>query len=412
MAKEKRKQEVIDLSEMGVPFAVMGLMGFMGIATVVGMGMASLSIQLEQEEKPVTMSHFKSSSVINNPMTVEVVPDVSGEYEEVSSATYLNLSGISNEMTAVFDQLEGNNVEVIFGESVTLSPEDFVLHLPGENLMTLQYLDKPSMKSIGVDEVIVLVSGGGQTRQIVGSLSVGRESPDPVIEGVTDMEVLLGSTVSYRKGVVATDRFGQELDLEIDSSAVNLNKIGTYDVIYSVTDQHGLEAQVETTLKVYNNTENMVLLSVQRVLDQILKEDMSAHDKAYAIYKWTRDNIRYTSGGERDDMYLIAYNGFQTGTGDCYTYQAVAYFLLIEAGISVVPLERIDGTGTNHKWLAVNVGNGWYHFDACANSSKQDVFLYSDSEVRALTAVIDRIKGYSYHYFDYKTPNGIVMAEK
>ena len=36
-----------------------------------------------------------------------------------------------------------------------------------------------------------------------------------------------------------------------------------------------------------------VYAMADKILESILTEDMSEYDKAYAIYKWTRDNISY-----------------------------------------------------------------------------------------------------------------------
>lgn len=427
MAREMRSemrsgQGMVDLHEMGFPFVFMGLMGVMGIATVVGMGMANFSFFMEEQEFAPVNTVYSVGTVhsevgssffgVEEMAVVEAVVEVAEVSEMTGVSSGVSYS-VSSEMAEIFAGMEGGNVSVILGEEVTFEPSDFVMNLPSAELMNCQYLDEPSVNAVGVREVSVLVSGGGRTQRVVGTLSVGREDSAPVIEGVAPMSVLLGSTVSYRSGVVATNRFGEVLELEVDASAVNLNKVGTYVVVYRAVDESGVVVEETNEIEVINNTENMVKLMNEEILEKIVKEDMSEYDKAYAIYKWVSNNISYTSGGERDDLMLIAYNGLRTGTGDCYAYQAVAYYLLRQAGISAEPLQRISSASVNHRWLAVNVGYGWYHFDACPNSSKQDVFMYSDSAVKALTAVIDRIKGVSYHYFDYATPSsGITMVEK
>lgn len=74
------------------------------------------------------------------------------------------------------------------------------------------------------------------------------EPPDtepPVIEGEDQHVVYIGDTVSFRKCVTVTDNKDENVKLEVDSSSVNLNKEGSYTVIYKATDSSGNTAVKE-----------------------------------------------------------------------------------------------------------------------------------------------------------------------
>ena len=50
--------------------------------------------------------------------------------------------------------------------------------------------------------------------------------------------------------------------------------------------------------------------------------------------------------------------------GDCFTFYATTYALLQKIDCQVLSVERLNGR-TQHFWCLVNLGTGWYHFDAC-----------------------------------------------
>ena len=72
--------------------------------------------------------------------------------------------------------------------------------------------------------------------------SVPEEPKDvtaPVIEVVSDIVVYEDATVSYRKFIEFSDDSGEAPSLEIDSSGVDLQTPGSYEVIFTVTDAAG-----------------------------------------------------------------------------------------------------------------------------------------------------------------------------
>ena len=59
-----------------------------------------------------------------------------------------------------------------------------------------------------------------------------------------------GKTVSYKKGVTVSDNVDKDIELEIDSSKVNLNKVGSYKVVYKATDKAGNTTKKEIKVTV------------------------------------------------------------------------------------------------------------------------------------------------------------------
>ncbi len=254
--------------------------------------------------------------------------------------------------------------------------------------------------------------------------TIGTDICPPQIVGAVDKEVVVGDSISYRTGVSVVDDSDEIVDLEIDSSNVDLSTPGTYPVTYSATDSSGNTSSVTVLVNVVappprpteqtNDEsgsseimpeEDPLLLKVnalgQAVLDQILKEGMTQREKAYAIFQYVHRNIAYTGTSDKTDWVAGAYAGFTKRRGDCFTYFACSKVLLTLAGIPNVDLERVGGT-TRHYWQLVDVGEGYMHFDACPHSHTSTVtFLLTEEEAREFSEQIAWYRP-NYYVYDYE----------
>lgn len=225
----------------------------------------------------------------------------------------------------------------------------------------------------------------------------------PVIEGVTLLSVSLGDSVSYRKNVTVSDNSGEQITLEIDNSAVILDEIGSYPVIYSARDSAGNETFVETTISIVEpsgiDVEYVLSLADQLIAEQTTPE-MSLWDKAYTLWNWCRKNIRYSySSGNRSSVYAGAYEGLHDRQGDCYAYYATYSVLLDRLGIENICVTRMGGE-SNHWWNLVNLGDGWYHCDCSPRNleHRYKCFMQTDAQLQEYEAFYVEHPG--YYQFD------------
>lgn len=317
----------------------------------------------------------------------------------------------------VLSVLEPLHVEIYQYSDLPLKPEIFIDYLAEDEEFVVGYLDGyPSVETLGDFTIPVFVQDDrGQSVEIDALLSVRRGSDIPEILGVEDIFVILGDTVSYRAGVSATDYYGNSLDIQIDNTSVNVNVEGEYSVIYEAVDRFGNIAQLAATVIVYDDrdaTQIFVEDYIDDVFTRIFTAEMTQREQADAIYKWCKNNIRYASSGPNDDNYSLAYAAFRGQSGDCYTFFAVEYLMLLQAEIPVIPLERVQGTGINHKWVAVNTGDGWYHYDTCPTFTGDWVFMIGEVKAGQIAAASDLKVGYQTRYFEYASlPEGVVIED-
>lgn len=219
------------------------------------------------------------------------------------------------------------------------------------------------------------------------------QQPDtkaPVIKGTKDITIYAGDSVSYRKGVTATDDVDGKVDLSIDSSKVDRDTPGTYVVTYSAVDAAGNRAKKEITLTVLEKKvigEEDVIPLADKVIADVVPEGTSKYDTAYKLFRWCKKNLTYSySAGDRSSVWAGAYEGLHDKTGDCFVYYATYEVLLTRAGIDNMKVSRVDGD-SNHWWNLVNTGNGWYHCDTSPRNKEHPYtcFMQTDEQVAAYT---------------------------
>jgi hypothetical protein len=230
------------------------------------------------------------------------------------------------------------------------------------------------------------------------------DTEPPVISGLIHKTVFAGDTIAYRAGVTVTDNRDAEVELIVDSSAVNLRVEGVYPVIYSATDSSGNTATVEGSVTVHSVTPELADELADDVLLMIMTEDMTPLEQARAIYDWVKATLHYTNSTIKDNVALAAYRGLKYGMGDCYIYYAVAEVLLTRAGIENIPIRNVDWAVTRHYWSLVDVGGGWHHFDTTPHETGVSGFMLTDSQAQA--PVPNRSR--TYYTYDQSLYPGVV----
>ncbi len=231
----------------------------------------------------------------------------------------------------------------------------------------------PDMNEIGDYDITFRVedASGNKSSEIHSLLTVIEDTSAPVFTATPELSAYLGEAVAYRKGLVVTDNCGGEIDVQVDSSAVDLNTPGDYEVRYTATDASGNTAWATTVLHIYDNvvTEEQLNAAIDGVIAEIITPDMDKEAQLRAVYTYVYDSIAYIPDSDKSDLIRAAYDGlFMSGAGDCYNYFAASIAFCRRLGIDYREIQRTPGAAEGtHYWIMVNIGDEknprWYHFD-------------------------------------------------
>lgn len=268
--------------------------------------------------------------------------------------------------------------------------------------VTYSFKEEPDLTKEGEISVTVVVTDeGGNTAEVSGTLNVILDEEPPVIDGVAPLTGFVGDPISYKAEITVTDNYDNNVELEVDASGVDMNNAGTYEVVYTATDQSGntatATARVTLTEKPddYVEPEEVDALA-DEVLAEITTDDMTLKEKARAIYSWAKGNIGYINHSEKESWTNGAYQGFTQRQGDCFVYYSTARALLTRAGIPNIGVEKSDTSHSSHYWSLIDVGDGWYHFDTTPRYGGGEFFLLTDQELEAYSSAHN-----NSHIFDH-----------
>jgi len=271
-------------------------------------------------------------------------------------------------------------------------PDTMVSEIEDKSEVAVSFKEAPDWELEGEQEVIVcLTDASGNVSEYPTTLTLEADKIAPRINA-GDIRVNVGKTVSYKKAITVTDNcdMPDEITLEIDTSNVNLKKIGKYTVTCKAIDTAGNEASKKITVRVV--AEDAVSYDLEtvnemadKVLAKIIKPDMTPNQKCRAIFDWVKKNVSYLNNSEKGNWLRGAYEGFTIHKGDCYVYYATSRALLTRAGIENLEIKKEQESWTtqsNHYWNLVNLGDGWYHFDTTPRKDKTVFYMWTDAQIK------------------------------
>lgn len=147
-----------------------------------------------------------------------------------------------------------DNTESVSATESTESGSSSVIAVGGCNL---KHNDEITYtKSGDYDNTITVTDDAGNTSDIDIKISV---IDAPSINGISDKTVTVGDTIDYLSGVTAVDGKGTDItgNIEVDSSKVDINTPGTYQITYKVTDSYGFSTGANCNITVNEKKEEV-----------------------------------------------------------------------------------------------------------------------------------------------------------
>ena len=87
-----------------------------------------------------------------------------------------------------------------------------------------------------------------------GKVNLVKDDQAPKISELPAITIVKGNTIDYNQGVTISDNRDPNPALNIDSSQVDINKVGTYIAVYTVSDRSGNKIEKKRKIKVVENT--------------------------------------------------------------------------------------------------------------------------------------------------------------
>ncbi|WP_237266788.1 transglutaminase domain-containing protein [Thermoclostridium stercorarium] len=364
-------------------------------------------VQVEAGQESLDLDIFLKPNVNAREITLVSGPD---SLDKVGKyPVFINIDGkIYESAVEVTDTIPPQGV----AEPVTawvgdaVEPEKFIKEINDATSVTVRYKEEPDFNMEGEQEVsLVLTDEGGNETVLQTRLTTVKDTEPPEIYGDDKATAFIGVPFSYKKLVYAEDNRDGEVPVSVDASQVNLKVEGEYTAIFTATDSSGNTATKEVTISVRQPSVTMEELEklADEVLARITTEDMTLREKAWAIWKYVNTHIAYTGSSDKSDWMKEAYKGIVKGYGDCFTYYSVSQLLLNRIGAQTLSVERLTKPGeARHYWHMVNLGDGWYHFDATPQIRRFVAFMVTDEELEAYSRTYK--DSYYYRYDKSKYP--------
>lgn len=287
-----------------------------------------------------------------------------------------------------------------------LAPEDLVRDIADATAVTVGWgSPAPDMGVPGAQDVgVTLTDSGGNVTALSARVEVVLDDTPPTITGVQELTIKAGESVQYKSGVTVTDNDDPDVQLQVDNTGVDLNKVGDYTVVYYAVDAAGNRAEAPTALHVLEPglegaTEDVVNAEADAVLAGILTEGMTQYEQAQAIFDWVYGEVKNVGEPPKTTWVEGAYRGLFQRRGDCWVYAMTSKVLLTRAGIPNLDI-KMERPGRQHYWNLIDIGEGWHHFDANRWFTGWKGFYRTDGEVKQYS----RTHGNSHEYIPEDYP--------
>ncbi len=291
----------------------------------------------------------------------------------------------------------------------------FVSGIVDQGPVTVSFAENPGDRVTNQTSVrIVLTDQGGNRTTYTVPCTIINDNEAPKIT-VFPKEIVadIGTAISWRALVEATDDSGI-VELTLDTSAVKMNKPGTYTAVLLANDPADNITRQEIKIVLHDNsvTQEMLNEVCKGIVDKIIKDGMTTKQQLYAVYQYVKGNIIYNGASPHDDLRREAYLSLTTRpSGDCFAFCAASNALLNYLGYETQIVRRdiaLASVSGNHFWVLVNCGTKedpqWYHHDACPRRQpyRQPTYMATDAQLRAMTKYIVAMGG-KKNYFTFDT---------
>lgn len=253
--RRKRKQRNIVLGGVLVLlFLVIGCIGYFFSHPII-LKTDVIKAELKEEFDPTENIRFvfggKKSQV---KIQTELDLEKEGDYPIVYSFRKQEKKAVVKVRDTVPPELELRDYTTDTVEEI--KPELFVKKVEDHSAVTIRFEGEssfPDAKEYTVKIAAEDESGNKTVKK--ATLIRKKDTQGPEIEGVHDTEVLQGKTEDLKSGITVKDDMDPDPAWDVDSSSVDFNTPGTYEVTYTAKDRSGNMTTIKRKIVVKENSE-------------------------------------------------------------------------------------------------------------------------------------------------------------
>ena len=149
---------------------------------------------------------------------------------------------------------------------------------------------------------------------------------------------------------------------------------------------------------VYDTGDEELNTMCDYVLSDIVNEDMTEREKAYAVYTWVTTHIRYRGNSDMNDWVAGAKVALSTYKGNCYAFYSASRALLTRLGFETTEAVAIENA---HYWNLVKVDGQWWHFDTTTGWGAER-FLWTSEQINSYRYYVEAYDLYLEYEWDQK----------
>lgn len=136
-----------------------------------------------------------------------------------------------------------------------IDPASMVTNIKDATKTKVKFKEEYDFSQEGVIDVVVqVIDEGGNITEKKGKVNLVKDDQAPKISELPVITIVKGNTIDYNQGVTISDNRDPNPVLDIDSSQVDINKVGTYIAVYTVSDRSGNKIEKKRKIKVVENT--------------------------------------------------------------------------------------------------------------------------------------------------------------
>ncbi len=180
--------------------------------------------------------------------------------------------------------------------------------------------------------VLAIDAYNNETRS---SIWVTVEEP-PILEVSSDIYLAIGKTVDFASRATAWDILEKDYfltDISVDTSALNIEKSGDYEILYSAKDSYGLTSSATTTVHVRTPEELQKLIDTHQI--NMTEHYIVGAPNPYNNGYYEEDNVAFVQDAVKQTLVHIE-NSSTSSFGSGYIIKIDEHFITIATNHHVI----------------------------------------------------------------------------